>query len=92
VNTYSLCTPRRASTIDDATSFRINTCFRLTLKNSGGITNTLRFSSGTGTSQDQRKPQTFSSRAPVFTANSTILCRCPGSRCRSFDCSAHVIG
>ena len=44
------CFPRCDSMIDQATSFKITTCGRFVLKASGGIMNTLRPTSGTGTS------------------------------------------
>jgi len=49
------------------------------LKASGGITNTLRPSSRTETSQVHCRPHTLLSRSPVLTAKSAIWPRCAGS-------------
>src|ERR1700682_1385005 len=71
-NTQIGSRPRCACTIDQAASFRITTCARLDLNASGGITNTLRPTSGTGTSHSHSSPHTLLSRKPVLTAKSAI--------------------
>jgi hypothetical protein len=43
---------------------RVTTCARRHLNSSRGIAKTLRWSSGIGTSQDRRSPQTLESRSP----------------------------
>src|ERR1700681_4908476 len=65
--------PRCASMIDQATSFRTATCGRFDLNASGGITNTLRSSSGTPTSHAHSNAHTLLSRKPVLTANSNLV-------------------
>src|SRR5216683_1976755 len=83
--------PRGVWTIDQAASFRTTTCARLDLNASGGITNTLRPTSRTTTSQLHSSPQTLLSRRPVLTAKSTIRQRRPGNFAKSRSYSSQVI-
>ena len=62
------------------------------LNASGGMTKTLRPTSGTGTSQVHSSPHTLLSRRPVFTAKSTIRPRCAGNFGKSRPCSSQVMG
>src|SRR3984893_4647649 len=62
------------------------------LERFGGMTKTLRPTSGTGTSQVHSGPHTLLSRRPVFTAKSTMRPRCAGGFGKSRSCSSQVMG
>ena len=86
------CFARCPSMIDQAASFSMTTCARLDLNALGGITNTLRPTSGTLTSHAHSSRHTLLSRNPVLTANRTMRARRAGNFGKRRSCSSQVMG